>query len=135
MTRNRHGVVSVYIINVAFPQRKKCSSFFYCTFSSFLLTHFLYLLIPRNLGPNRKKTHGNGVNARAMNPSKLLAQRIPRISNTVIPSVSPHLPQASGKMWKKYLNPRKDQSSRDKLHSMKNINLKQGCRTAELSRY
>ena len=40
----------------------------------FFRHHFLYLLIPRNLGPNRKKTHGSGVNARAANPSKLLAQ-------------------------------------------------------------
>lgn len=70
--------------------------FFSIHSSSFLVTHFLYLLIPRNLGPNRKKTHGNGVNTRAMNPSKLPAQRIPRASNTIITSVSPHLPQASG---------------------------------------
>ncbi len=49
---------------------KKSSSFL----DSSSMYHFLYLLIARSLGPNRKKTHGNGVNARAINPSKLLAQ-------------------------------------------------------------
>lgn len=63
--------------------KRKRKLFFISFILSSSLSYFLYLLIPRNLGPNRKKTHGKGVNARAINPSKLLAQWIPRASNTI----------------------------------------------------
>lgn len=45
--------------------------------------YFSYLLIPRNLGPYWKKTHGTGASAAAINPNKLLAQATPNAANTV----------------------------------------------------